>query len=167
MRILLDQRPESTERDEAIKRAALTPKIHSVLWKKWGFPLPSDDNLRHALIFDWKFNENSVDDFIREYKDTIRFAKLAESYTLSVDQTDTEEADDMNGEQEAGRNQASFQTPAKRTDSAGSKEISMPVGVSEEGQAIFAHVRFDAPLKKDYLVSLRGLLEALEKGFAQ
>jgi hypothetical protein len=42
----------------------------------------------------------------------------------------------------------------------------MPVGVSEEGPAIFARVRFDAPLKKDYLKSLRGLLEALEKGMA-
>lgn len=50
--------------------------------------------------------------------------------------------------------------------SGGSKEISMPVGVSEEGQVIFAHVRFDAPLKKEFLESLRSLLQALEKGLA-
>lgn len=44
-----------------------------------------------------------------------------------------------------------------------SEEISLPVGVTEEGQAIFAHVRFDAPLKKGMLLSLKQLLDALEK----
>jgi hypothetical protein len=56
--------------------------------------------------------------------------------------------------------------PQRPTVQRPANEISMPVGVSEEGQAIFAHVRFDAPLKKDFLKSLRGLLEALEKGLA-
>ncbi|MBI4459216.1 MAG: hypothetical protein HY648_04050 [Acidobacteria bacterium] len=166
LRIILDQRQDSQERDLAIKNAALAPKIHSAIWKKWGASLPSDDNLRHALIFDWKFNENSVDDFIREYKDTIRFAKLSDSDSLSVGNGDTEEDQDMSADEP----EAMFQTgnPKGQRPSAplGSKEISMPVGVSDEGQAIFAHVRFDAPLRKDFLKSLRGLLEALEKGLA-
>lgn len=45
----------------------------------------------------------------------------------------------------------------------GTKEISLPVGMGEDGQPIFAHVRFDAPLKKEMLASLRGLLDAVEK----
>jgi hypothetical protein len=45
----------------------------------------------------------------------------------------------------------------------GLKEISLPIGLTEEGQAIFAHVRFDAPLKKGMLLSLKQLLDALEK----
>lgn len=43
------------------------------------------------------------------------------------------------------------------------REISMPIGFSEEGQVVFARLHFDAPLKKEFLVSLRNLLEAIEK----
>lgn len=81
LRILLDTRPDSKERAELIKQAALTPKIHQQLWETWGVDLPSDPQLRHTLLFDWPvpFNENAVDGFIREYRDTIAFAKLVES----------------------------------------------------------------------------------------
>jgi len=62
-------------------------------------------------------------------------------------------------------------TPLKPSEYAGKgtipwAEISDPVGVTEEGKAIFAHVRFDAPLKKGMLSSLRQLLDALEKNLS-
>ncbi len=81
LRILLDADPNSTERARLIREAALAPKIHQELWKRWGKDLPSVHSLKNTLIFDWKppFNENSVDGFIKEYKDTIAFAKLLES----------------------------------------------------------------------------------------
>ncbi|HUD13560.1 MAG TPA: hypothetical protein VMQ56_07880 [Terracidiphilus sp.] len=81
LRILLDARQDSAERAELLRVAALGPKIHRQLWKKWGAGLPSDAQLRHTLLFDWEtpFNENSVDFFISEYKSTVAFAKLAES----------------------------------------------------------------------------------------
>ena len=61
--------------------------------------------------------------------------------------------------------QTSQQTavPAPKPMPQGMKEISLPVGVTDEGDAIFAHVRFDAPLKKGMLLSLKQLLDALEK----
>jgi hypothetical protein len=77
--IVMDERVESPERDELIKKAALMPKIHARLWTDYKTDLPSEENLRHRLRVDQKFNDNVVDDFIREYKDTIKFAKLAES----------------------------------------------------------------------------------------
>lgn len=48
LRILLDKRPDSKERAELIKQAALAPKIHQQLWDKWGNDLPSDVTLRHT-----------------------------------------------------------------------------------------------------------------------
>ena len=84
LRILLDEREVSPEREAAIKIAALSPKIHAQLWKKHGPDLPSEGNLRHELIFGMKFNENSVDDFIKKYKDTIAFAKLTSSDSISL-----------------------------------------------------------------------------------
>jgi hypothetical protein len=44
-----------------------------------------------------------------------------------------------------------------------SQEISLPVGVSETGDVIFAHIRFDGGVKKGLLSNLRTLLEAMEK----
>lgn len=44
-----------------------------------------------------------------------------------------------------------------------SREISVPVGVTEEGQIIFAHVRFDGPLSKPLLESLKTTLDSLGK----
>ncbi|MDP3091960.1 MAG: hypothetical protein Q8N04_14890 [Nitrospira sp.] len=90
-RILLDTRQESPERDQLIKEAALRPKIHNTLWKRWGTDLPSDENVQHALIFEWSFNENIVRDFLREYKDTILFSKLTDSDTISTNSGDKEE----------------------------------------------------------------------------
>jgi len=96
LRILLDNRTDGTERSAAIKEAALKPKIHSELWTEYQTSLPSDETLRHNLIFDWKFNENTVGAFIREYKDTIKFAELGASDIISAEPEDTEEADMTN-----------------------------------------------------------------------
>jgi hypothetical protein len=69
------------DRDQLLRRAALAPPIHTKMWEKYGSKLPSEENLKWALI-DEGFNENSVKDFLREYRDTIEFAKLGSSDTL-------------------------------------------------------------------------------------
>ena len=81
LHILLDVRPDSSDRAELIKRAALMPKIHKQLWDKWGAQRPSAIEIRHVLTVEWEppFNEKSVDGFINEYEETIRFAKLNEA----------------------------------------------------------------------------------------
>jgi len=80
LKILLDTRTDSSEKAALIKQAALAPRIHKQIWDKWGATDVSDDNLRHALLFEWTppFNENSVAGFISEYRGTIAFAKLTE-----------------------------------------------------------------------------------------
>ncbi|MEX2125744.1 MAG: hypothetical protein WD795_17785 [Woeseia sp.] len=76
-RILLDQRQESDERAKLIKECALAPQIFNALWSRWrdtGIPSPS--SMRHALVFEYDFNENTVDDFISVFTQTIEFAGL-------------------------------------------------------------------------------------------
>jgi hypothetical protein len=160
LRILLDRRPDSLERSEAIKQAALMPKIHSSLWNKYRDEIPSEENLRHELVFERKFNENSVGDFIREFRATIKFANLSNSDTVSLSDEDTGEDNYMATQELAIDNK---QLTQRKSDASGTKEISLPIGITEDGQAIFAHVRFDAPLKKGMLSSLTQLLGALEK----
>jgi len=76
LRILLDEREGSEDRERLLKQAALLPPLHSRLWERYGPDLPSAQTLRLTLILDEGFNENSVDDFLGEYKETLEFAKL-------------------------------------------------------------------------------------------
>jgi len=91
-RILLDERPDSTERDKALYKAALTPKLHAEIFGRWPDTLPSDPNLRHYLLIDKKFNENSVDDFIRQLRVTAEYAKV-----YSIEFVDEDAPFELNG----------------------------------------------------------------------
>ena len=84
LRILLDTREDSTERDNAIKAAALKPKMFEELWRKWrSTGLPSDANMLHFLIFEKGINEKSAANFVKIFKDTISFANLSASDPIS------------------------------------------------------------------------------------
>ncbi len=90
LRILLDKRPDSEERIGLLKQLALRPRIHQEMWKRWQNKLPSQETLKLTLLTDWKppFNQNAVDGFIKEYKDTIAFAKLSESDRVTLEVQD-------------------------------------------------------------------------------
>jgi len=76
LRILLDEREGSEERSRLVQQAALMPPIHARLWERYGAELPSPQTLRLSLILDEGFNENSVDDFLTEYRETLEYARL-------------------------------------------------------------------------------------------
>lgn len=90
-RILLDERPDSPDRNEALQRAALMPKIHTELFGRWPDELPSTPNLRHFLLIEKKFNENAVDDFIRQLRSTAEFAKIYSRAEPSISTPSPEE----------------------------------------------------------------------------
>lgn len=99
--ILLDDE-ESEMRQEAVREAALKPKIHCKLWDAYGRNLPSDPNLRRKLLFEEKFTEGAVDEFIDQFKRTIRFANLIDTDTLSEQEEDkisTEQEDIISASQ--------------------------------------------------------------------
>jgi hypothetical protein len=83
LRIVLDERVDSPEREEAIRRAALLPKIHRDIWEHFGGSLPSDANLRHFLRFERGFTENAAAELIKELHDTVAFAQLDPSDIVS------------------------------------------------------------------------------------
>lgn len=88
--ILLDQQPNSIERQQLIKQSAMTPKIHKELWDKWQDELPSDATILTYLIRDRTFNEAAAKDLLSEYKDTLAFAKINKSDNMSSIETGTE-----------------------------------------------------------------------------
>jgi hypothetical protein len=161
--------PETDPRRlQALKDAALSPAIYSELVQQHmetGFP--ADDVMQSELVTYKGFNRTAVAGFVKDFKDTLDFAGLSD---LSQLKSQTEEESNMVSMQPAedtgpiGSKASLLQKP-QQTQVLG-KEISLPIGVTDEGQVIFAHVRFDAPLKKGMLTSLKQLLDALEKNIA-
>jgi hypothetical protein len=75
----------------AIKKAALLPPLHAEMWASHGVELPSGDTLKWQLM-QRGFTESGANEFIREYRETIAFAKLAEDGSKG-DQDETSDRD--------------------------------------------------------------------------
>jgi len=71
-RILMNL-PESAERKQAIKDAALTPKWYQTCFNRWGPEPPA----RSTLIVSYGFVPTTVDGFLKGYKKTMEYAQLA------------------------------------------------------------------------------------------
>jgi len=76
LKILFSEEPE---RSALVKEAALAPPSHMLLWNRYGTSLPNEKNLRMYLVLEEGFNENSVYDFLKEYRATISYAQLREA----------------------------------------------------------------------------------------
>jgi hypothetical protein len=94
LRIILDEREDSTEREQAIKEAALRPSIHQEIWGKYPNGLPSDATLRHFLRLDKGFTDAAADDLIRQFRQTVAFANLTPDDSLTPDGGDSTEHND-------------------------------------------------------------------------
>ena len=88
--ILWDERTDSPDRKKAIQEAALNPPIHRELWDRYNSQIPSEATLKIELRHKG-FTENAIDEFIREFKDTLSFAKLDKNDIISGRNQDQEE----------------------------------------------------------------------------
>lgn len=78
-KIIIDKRPESKDREGAIKEAALNPAFFKKIKEFYGNQIPNDSSLEFDLLSKFKFNPRTVKEFIRVFKDTMDFAKVYES----------------------------------------------------------------------------------------
>jgi hypothetical protein len=70
---------DSEDAMKAIREAALKPAIYTDLWALWlkdGQSLPSEEAMKRYLIKEKAFNPQSVDDFIKGFKNTLNYAGL-------------------------------------------------------------------------------------------
>ena len=88
LKILLDQRPESTLRLEAIREAALLPSIYSAVWEKYQGALPSDSTLRYYLRHDRNFQDEAAESCIKNLRATLDYARLPETDNVSPEAED-------------------------------------------------------------------------------
>lgn len=93
-RIIQDVRPDSKERAQLIRDAALTPSAHQDVLKKYPNGLPSDATLQTYLVLDRGFNETGAKALIAELRDTLAFAKVDLSGTIPMPAASVDGDDD-------------------------------------------------------------------------
>lgn len=80
------------DRSQLLKAAALKPDLHKDLWEKYAGGLPADLIIRNYLLWERspRFNEDSVDGFISQFRSTIAFANLSISDKLREEEDNAE-----------------------------------------------------------------------------
>lgn len=147
---------DHTDRPRLLKYAALAPAIHREVWDKYhkgDDGLAPDATIKQYLQWDRegaKFNPESLDPFIEQFKQTIAFAKLDSSSTISggsADECDGAGADEMTDQTKAN-------TTAKQPPDPGMREFSFPLidGV--------ATLRIPHPMGQENYELLKAVLEA-------
>ncbi|MFA6312316.1 MAG: hypothetical protein WCV99_11100 [Sterolibacterium sp.] len=95
LRILLDSRPDSSERDQLKREAAKRPAIFTDIYERWPDTAPSDPNLRHYLIFDRKFSEEAAKKASLIFFDNEIFTKCYGRIVTSGETTNNTEVIDV------------------------------------------------------------------------
>jgi hypothetical protein len=91
IRILLDDQ-DSTERNEELKKAALSPKWYEYCWSKWGKDMPPA--MRSNLLIEHGFIESTIDGFLSDYRKSIAFAGLLDDVILPKEGQGKDESKD-------------------------------------------------------------------------
>jgi len=86
MEILLPEEVGSEAYRNALRQAALNPKIHSALWGEYDV-LPSDAALESHLVRKRDFNKNFVHRFIAQFRATIEFSGLDDDGIIDDEST--------------------------------------------------------------------------------
>jgi hypothetical protein len=96
IRILLDDN-DSKERQEELRKAALSPNWYSRCWKQWGKDMPP--SMRSSLLINDGFVDTTVDGFLRDYRKTMAFVGLLddEAGDLGDESSNTAENSSMPG----------------------------------------------------------------------
>lgn len=85
LRILLDQRPDNSERLAYIRQAAMMPPVAAEIYKKFPNELPSDPTLNHLLVLEMGFNQGTAIKVVEILKHNQKFVGNSSQNTISSD----------------------------------------------------------------------------------
>lgn len=88
LRILLDTRPDSPDRDSYIRQAAYTPTVAAEVHERWPEGLPSEGTLNHYLVLERKFNESTAQTAINILKEN---QQLVGTVQVSIESDSSDE----------------------------------------------------------------------------
>jgi hypothetical protein len=135
-RIIRDTREESPDREQLLRDAALRPQIHHELWARFGASLPSDSNLHHTLIFEYAFTDGGANEFIRQFKETITFARLNDE--TEDDMTETSSLPAVIGyAQPVSQPRRVVETVSTYGPTPGGRALSIPISGSDQWPTLY------------------------------
>lgn len=85
LRILLDTRPDSTERKQYMRQAAIAPSVIEEIYSKWPKALPSDATLNHYLVLERGFSQSSALRAVKIIQQNEELTNLCGQDELSAD----------------------------------------------------------------------------------
>lgn len=74
--IIIDDRPDSSGRDTAIREAAMNPSIFKKIMDSYEGKHPADSALEYDLKTKYKFNPKTAKGFVKVFNNTMDFAKM-------------------------------------------------------------------------------------------
>ncbi len=154
LQILLDDREDSVERADAMRKAALAPKIYRDIWDRSNGELPSDANLRHFLRFERGFTGDAANDVVRMLHDTVAFAGLEESDSVSL-------LDGDNESEEQNRVTTTLDSPPLRKPLPGAPS---PIQLPLLGGTVVT-LQASGPVSDEAWEQMMTVLTALKPGF--
>jgi hypothetical protein len=119
--IILDKREERYK--ESLKEACLRPKIHAKLWDDYGNDFPSNETLESQLVMDEGYNDKTVVDVVRNYKESLAFSGL-------LDEQGSTQSRDESFEDQDGSIEGPFDT-VKTEQALSSKQSNQNQGEQE------------------------------------
>lgn len=162
LKILLDDREDSSEKKQYIQSLALRPKIHQKLWNLWGPNLPSVATMKHHLIFEENFNEKSVAGFIKDYIETIEFAALDNAAQENLDRDAEDEPDGAEEEivqVTQDRKPSSDSFPQRQRETIKTQEDDVEIGKFPVGKNCTVRLISNATVGKKAIQALVAQLE--------
>lgn len=91
LRIILDARPDSTERAQFKMQAARSPAIVEDVYKRWPEGLPSEQNLNHYLVLERQFNAQTANKAVKILKSNEMFTgEFANAMLSELSQMETD-----------------------------------------------------------------------------
>ena len=152
--IILDGREESEEREAAIRKAALTPLLHTRLLKEYEGTLPSDETLMFALQRRYSFTESGAKEFLRQFRSTLKFAGLEAGAIIPGE-------DEDNGKPGVDDPLAPLETletpPATPSSKQASRVIQLPISATE-----WAALQAPFPLTEEKWKQMIEVLDAMK-----
>lgn len=94
--IVLAQDPSDEKRLAALREAIRAPSIHRELLDRWD-RLPSDDSIRYYLLRERGFNEQAVDSFISQLRNSIAYAGAGAEEPVAEETSEEEVEPEVTG----------------------------------------------------------------------
>ena len=157
LEIVLDERPDSPERDEAVCRAALNPILHQELWSKYDGKLPSDADIKLYLQRDKSFTPKGAEDFISQFRATIAYANLSILPTNIEAVSEAVSDKSGNGESDALRVLSPLESPPAGDRTGNMDQATFPL---DEGPAV---LQWPADLSLASVEEFEAWLELVKK----